>query len=820
MARSLQLYRAKRDFITTPEPDSGPRRYPARLLPGHQPLQFIVQRHRARREHFDLRLELDGVMVSWAVTKGPSANPKTKRLAVRTEDHPLAYADFEGTIPDKAYGAGPVMIWDRGTWAIAAGEPREALAQGHLKFVLTGERMRGRWALVRLKDGDARENWLLVKDRDDFAEHDDSLARRFDTSVVSDRTFAGILKAEPEKSRELPTPPTFISPMMCATASKPPEGDDWMFEMKYDGYRLQLAIGDGTVVLRTRSGLDWTARFPDIANAAKQLPARNTILDGEAVVFGKEGLADYPKLVAAIKNGGVGVQFVAFDMLLSDDRDLTKLPLSERRAKLEMVLRERLSTGSAIRLAPVVPDGGKDLLARVAAAGGEGIIAKRVSSAYHSRRSSSWLKIKAILREDAVVIGWVPSPAGRCFASLLLAFRERDGLRYVGRVGTGFTARVEREAFARLSAHVRQTAPPRVIGLEAAPANAQWVTPRFTAAIAYGGLTGEQRLRAARFLGWRDDVALSKSGLKPRPGGNPRPATATPTPTATPVTITHASRIVFPDVLLTKGGVAAYYQRIASRILPHLEHRPVSLLRAPDGVGGETFFQRHPMPAMRRGIVRIPAPDQQRAEYFSLTGAEGLATAVQFGAIEFHGWGARTPDLDAPDRMVFDLDPADDVPFGAVLTAAQLIRRILTSANLKSFPLVSGGKGIHVVVPLDGGQGWSEIETFTSTLARTVARAESERYVATASKARRTGRIYIDWLRNKRSATAIMPYSLRARPAASIAMPVTWRALADLHSAAQFTAPHMALASIDPWRGFFALRQRVTADVLNLLRHY
>jgi bifunctional non-homologous end joining protein LigD len=812
MARSLQVYRAKRDFVTTPEPNSGARRNPARL--GHQPLQFVVQRHRARREHFDLRLELDGVMLSWAVTKGPSANPKTKRLAVRTEDHPIAYSDFEGTIPDKAYGAGPVMIWDRGTWAIVGAEPAAALAKGQLKFVLTGERMRGRWALVRLKDGGARENWLLVKDRDEFAEHDDSLAPRFDTSVVSDRTFAGILKAEHARSRQLPAPPKFIAPMLCQSASAPPEGDDWQFEMKYDGYRLQLAIGDGTVALRTRNGLDWTDRFPDIANAAKQLPVRNTIIDGEAVVLGKDGLADYPKLVAAIKQGGAGVQFVAFDVLRSDDRDLTKLPLSERRAKLEMVLRERGATGSAIRLAPVVADGGKDLLAHVAAAGGEGIIAKRVSSAYHSRRSSSWLKIKAILREDAVVIGWVPSPAGRHFASLLLAFREHDGLRYVGRVGTGFTARVEREAFARLTPHIRQTPPGGVIGLDAAPTNAQWVTPRFTAAIAYGGLTGDRRLRAARFLGWREDVAVQKLVSTSRPDVDRRPATPTP------VTITHANRIVFPDVPLTKGDVAAYYQRIAPRILPHLEQRPVSLLRAPDGVGGETFFQRHPMPAMRRGIVRIAAADQERAEYFSVTGAEGLATAVQFGAIEFHGWGARTPDLDAPDRMVFDLDPADDVPFSAVLTAAQLIRHILSSAGLKGFPLVSGGRGIHVVVPLDSSQGWSEIETFTSALARTLARGEPERYVATASKARRKGRIYIDWLRNKRSATAIMPYSLRARPTASIAMPVTWRALAGMYTAAQFTASHITLPSSDPWRGFFSVRQSVSADVLNVLRRF
>ena len=815
MARSLQVYRAKRDFVTSPEPETSTRLSHGGWLSPHKALRFVVQRHRARREHFDLRLELDGVMLSWACTRGPSANPKTKRLAVRTEDHPIAYADFEGIIPDKSYGAGPVMIWDHGTWAIVGAEAAAALADGHLKFVLTGERMRGRWALVRLKDSGTKENWLLIKDRDAFAEPDDSLAQRFDTSVISNRTFAGILEGKAETPRKLVAAPKFIAPMLCTPATLPPEGQGWQFEMKYDGYRLQLAIGEGTVALRTRTGLDWTDRFPDIANAAKQLPVRNTIMDGEAVVLGKDGLADYPKLVVAIKRGGAGVLFVAFDLLRGDDRDLTTLPLSERRASLETILGERGASASAIRLAPAVPDGGMELLARVATAGGEGIIAKRSSSAYRSRRSSSWLKIKAILREDAVVIGWLPSSAGRHFASLLLAFREREGLRYVGRVGTGFTARAERDAFARLSPQVRKTPLPGVVGLDAAPANTQWVTPRFTAAIAYGGLTGDGRLRAAHFLGWRDDAVATKVTSRARPDVKRLEPDKYP-----PVTITHGSRVVFPDVSLTKADVAAYYQRVAPRILPHLEQRPVSILRAPDGVGGETFFQRHPMPAMRRGIARIAATEQQRAEYFSVTGADGLATAVQFGAIEFHGWGARMPNLDAPDRMVFDLDPADDVPFNAVLTAAQLIRRILVSAGLKSFPLVSGGKGIHVVVPLDGCQGWPEVETFTSALARTLARAEPERYVATASKARRKGRIYIDWLRNKRSATAIVPYSLRARPTATIAMPVTWQALADLRSAAQFTAAHMAMASGDPWRGLFSLRQHVSEDVLSMLRQY
>ncbi len=812
MARALQAYRSKRDFTSSPEPHGdqlGGRGSAATAAHGRR---FVVQRHRARREHFDLRLEMDGVMLSWAVTKGPSADPRTKRLAVRTEDHPISYADFEGVIPDKSYGAGPVMIWDQGSWAAVGAEPATALGGGHLKFVLSGKRIRGRWALVRLKSAGARENWLLIKDRDTYAEGDDSLAQRFDTSVVTNRTFAHILQGKKGQLQKRRNPPDFVPPMLCIEAGSPPSGDDWQYEIKYDGYRLQMAVGENRVVLRTRNGHDWTAKFPDIANAAQLLSTRIAVLDGEAVVLGRDGLADYPKLVSAIKQGGAGVQFVAFDLLRVDDRDLTKLPLAERRAALQELLGNRGT--DAIRIAPAVRDGGQELLARVTVAGGEGIIAKRVSSKYYSRRSSSWLKIKAVRRDDAVVVGWLPSRAGRHFASLVLAHRDSVGLRYVGRVGTGFTARVEREVFEQLSRHGRKSAPRGISGLEAAPDNTQWVTPRFTAAISHGGTTADGRWRAARFLGWRDDVAGSGT-TSARPDAKPVDHFA-----KSSVTLTHVDRVVFSDVGLTKADIAAYYQRVAPRILPHLQDRPVSLLRAPNGIDHETFFQRHPMPAMRRGIRRIPSPDEMRAEYMSINEADGLATAVQFGAVEFHGWGATCPDLDAPDRMIFDLDPADDVPFAAVRRAADLIRRVLERAALKSYALVSGGKGIHVVVPLDRTQSWTDIEASASAIARTLARAEADRFVATASKARRKGRIYIDWLRNKRSGTAIVPYSLRARPSASVAMPVSWRTLAGVQSASQFTVADTATAGGSPWRGFFDVRQHVTSNVMTVLRQF
>ncbi len=813
MARSLQVYRSKRDFRATPEPSASSRRLASKRTALAPPLRFVVQRHRARREHFDLRLELDGVMLSWAVTKGPSANPKTKRLAVRTEDHPISYNKFEGVIPDKAYGAGPVMIWDRGTWALVGDDAERALADGHIKLILAGERMRGRWALVRLKD-DKRENWLLIKDRDAFAENHDALAERFKTSVVTNRTFAGILRGAPAKPAKAAPPPAFIPPMLCTMADKPPQGDDWQFEMKYDGYRMQLAIGDGTIALRTRNGHDWTDRFPDIVNAAKTLRFRNTIVDGEAVCFGANGIADYPKFVTALSNGGAGIGFVAFDLMRLDNRDLTAKPLVQRRRALEKIMAGKAAASSVIRLAPIADGTADVLIARVAAVGGEGIIAKRTSSLYRSKRSSSWLKIKSALREDAVVVGYVPSPSGREFASLLVALDEGDGLRFVGGVGSGFTARSESDAMARLSLLRRDSAPTNVRELDAAPANARWVAPELTAAIAFGGFSTDRRLRAARFLGWREDATTKASPTRPRPDSE----TPSSQP-AKPITITHPERVVFPAANFTKGDVAEYYRQIAKRILPHLDQRPVSLLRAPDGLNKETFFQRHPMPAMKRGIRRISA-DRERGDYFAITDADGLATCVQFGAIEFHGWGAQEPDLDMPDRMVFDLDPSDDVPFSVVKDGAQLIRRILDSAGLRNFPLVSGGKGIHIVVPLDGSRGWPNIEAFTSKVARIVAKAEPDHFLATASKARRKGRIYVDWLRNKRSATAIVPYSLRAREDASIAMPVSWRSLAKVHDAAAFTVKTEMPSRADPWKGFFEVRQTISPAALKVIERF
>lgn len=821
MASNLDAYSAKRDFERTPEPAA---RKTARSR--DQQRTFVVQHHKARRDHFDLRLEIDGTLKSWAVTRGPSALPKTRRLAVRTEDHPLDYANFEGVIPKNSYGAGPVMLWDRGTWSGPTdAEALKALSEGHLKFTLNGERMHGRWALVRMGQEGARENWLLIKDRDAFAEQDDSLATRFKTSITTGRSFEEIEADKPprrevSKGRKASPGrpakgPRFIPPMLCTLMSTVPRGDDWLFEMKYDGYRLQLVTGGEDVRIFTRNGHDWTTRFPQIASAARTLPPM--VLDGEVVVFDSQGLSDFSALAATLGSGPAApMTFVAFDVLRTGSRDVTRLPLRKRKTLLSDLLSD-FEIPELIRISPVLQGDGQHLLEQIAESGGEGLIAKRASSIYRSGRSGSWIKIKAISRDDVVVIGFTPSEAGRAFASLAVA-REVDGiLRYCGRVGTGFTARKEAQLAPLLARWKRSSPPEGVEGLDLVPSKkVQWVTPKLTLSVRYRGTTNTGILRAASYLGLREDVAA--------PAINPKRAKAVPKPSTSKnsspakVPLTNAERVLFPDRGLTKRDLADYCARAAKLMLPHLAGRPVSVVRAPDGLSGETFFQRHPMPAMKKGIIRVADPVKSHRDYMAIEDAAGLATIVQFGGIELHGWGARLPRLDAPDRMVFDLDPDDEVTFETVRDSAFLMKDVLASCGLKSFAMVTGGKGVHVVVPLSQTQSWDDISGFSAGIARHLTKLEPSAFIDVASKKRRKRKIFIDWLRNKSSATAIMPYSVRARAGAPVAVPVSWSALRTIESANAFDMTTVPLSGRNPWPGYFRIDQAINPGAMEMVR--
>ena len=781
----LKTYRGKRNFEVTPEPSGG------KVEAGHR---LIVQHHFARRDHYDLRLEMNGVLASWAVTRGPSADPHDKRLAVRTEDHPLDYADFEGLIPKGEYGGGTVILWEYATYSPVNGDPAEAVAKGEIKFVAHGERMKGRWVLVRMHTKEKRENWLLIKERDEFAEDDDSLTARFPDSVKTDRTRLQIEKREPAakpkakaKAKAKAKLPAFVPPQLCSIAEAPPEGDDWIYELKYDGYRLELGVAGGEAVAYTRSGLDWSRRFPGLTADAAALNCRSALLDGEAVVLDEKGVSQFPALVAALERHSDDIVFVAFDILSLDGKDLRKKPLERRKAALRKLIPE---TTGRLRVAEHITGDGKRVFDEAVAAGAEGIVAKDRTAPYVSERTHAFVKIKGYPRADVVIVGYKPSSKGEPFASLQAAVEENGRLRYVGGIGTGYTAKQRAEIFAKLSRGASPAPPPKLDGKP--PRDVKFIKPLRRAEIRFGGWTGEGALRQARFLALREDLRVASS--------QPKPAV-----------ITHAERVVYPEAGVTKGEIAAYYEAVAERMAPHLEGRLVSIVRAPETIA-ETFFQRHPLRGMEKGIVPF---DTEGETYMALDGALGLHTAAQFGAIELHGWMSRMDAIEAPDRMVFDLDPDEDLAFDEVKRAAQDIAKALKGLGLKSWPLVSGGKGVHVVLPLDGSADYAETEPFAKGFAQALAAHQPERFVAVMSKQRRKGRIFVDWLRNKRSATAILPWSLRARPGATVAVPLSWDGLAKIKSAAAFDI-RSAAKQRDPWRDFFKTKQALPRGVSKL----
>ena len=843
----LGEYRAKRDFSKTAEP-SGQRA-------SSEGSRFVVQHHWARREHYDFRLEVDGVLKSWAVAKGPSALPATKRLAVRTEDHPLDYATFEGVIPQGEYGGGTVQLWDRGTFESVSPDPSAAIHKGMLKVRLNGERMKGQWALVRMKprNGETRENWLLVKDRDAFAEDDDTLATRYEKSVATGLTRDEIAagkkpkkKAAADDSPVRPakkgaagagktagkgagksttksarkasanSPPHFIPPQLCEIRKAPPPGDEWLHEMKYDGYRLQLVVSGGRAQLFTREGHDWTPRFEGLRKAGEALGLADAVLDGEAVVFDDNGISDFPALVEALKRGHGGIALAAFDLLHLDGEDLRKLPLVERKKRLQKLIGKRKG---AIVYAEHVVGHGADFFKRAIEGGAEGIVSKRCEGVYRSGRYPDWVKVKDRRRDDVTVIGWTPSERGRSFASLVVAREIKGKLRYAGRVGTGFDAAKQKDILKRLEPLARATKPGNVANIEAAPRGVKWVEPGVIIEVAMAGWTGDGQVRQGAFLGIREDRSDEfEQARRKAAEAAPRsaPAARKSAQTADLSRLTNPDRVMYPQAKVTKRDIADYLVKIAPRLMPHLERRPVSFVRAPEGVEGERFFQRHPLKGMSRGLAPV-RDGRNKREYLEVESAEGLLTCAQFGVLEIHGWGSRADAIEKPDRIVFDLDPDEDLPFGEVKKAAVQVKDFLAAAGLKSFVMASGGKGLHVVVPLAAHEDWPVIEAFCEGFARRIAREDPQRWVAVMTKARRKGKIFLDYLRNKRTATAIQPFSLRAKPEASIAMPLTWAQLPKLKSANQFRMKHALALKTDPWKGFFACRQRISKETLALV---
>ena len=780
----LETYNAKRDFTKTKEPKGR-----AVKAKGDS---FVVQKHDASRLHWDFRLELDGVLKSWAVPKGPSLDPGQNRLAMRTEDHPLDYGTFEGTIPKGEYGGGTVMLWDRGRWIPEPGkDPSKTIEEGHLHFRLEGERMHGDWVMFRLKGkpGDRSEPWMLKKVTDEFAnpEQGDALVDECVTSVTTGRTMAEIAsgadvwrsnrggqKGGRAKKKAGLGPPPFMDPQLATLIDSVPTGNDWIHEYKYDGYRLLIATGEDAATAWTRNGKDWSDKFRSLVRAASILPA-GCMLDGEAVALGPNGKPDFQLLQSTLKGGDADLAFYAFDLLVDQGEDITKLSNLERKERLAALLK---SVSPPLLYGDHVVGKGEALFSAICAEKGEGIISKKASAPYRGTRTRCWLKVKCIQRQEFVIVGWSESDKRRGFRSLLLGLQEEGKLTYAGKVGTGFNAGLIEELMERMEPLAIDKA---ALEVPRADRNgAHWIEPKLVAEIAFTEFTTDGVLRHPSFIALREDkparqvVRETPAKLKPsaKKGENP-------TAESFGIHISNPDRVIYPEGNLTKKALADYYAAIDPLIMVDAAKRPMTLIRCPQGRSKKCFFQKHDAGTMGEHVKHVPVKEKngEVQDYLYFDDIRGLLACVQMGAIEFHGWGSRIDPLEYPDRLVFDLDPDVGLDFGKVKLAAVRLRALLGDLGLTTFPLLSGGKGIHVVVPLDATADWPKVKSFADRFSRAIAQAEPEMFTANIRKVERKGRIFLDWLRNQRGATAVMPYSARAREGAPVSAPIAWEEL-------------------------------------------
>ncbi|HEV7691480.1 MAG TPA: DNA ligase D [Hyphomonadaceae bacterium] len=901
MADGLSKYRSMRDFKSTPEPRGKTRKSKTGNL-------YIIQKHDATRLHYDFRLELDGVLLSWAVTRGPSLNPADKRLAIHTEDHPIEYGGFEGVIP-KGYGAGTVMLWDRGVWA-PQGDPHEGMKKGNFKFVLMGERLKGGFALVRLKpkpgEKSKNEPWLLIKERDQWADGSVVATEEWETSVKSGRDLdrietqgekykrgkayspvaktraktvaakaakaavrlaktatakpkrttakaKGAAKRSPGK-KQLPkgkpldgprAAPRFIAPQLATLEAAPPQGSEWLHEIKFDGYRIITVIKDGKVTLFTRNHLDWTHKYGRIREALEQLGLTDAVLDGELVAHDKSGKAAFSLMHAAVDDESIPLIYTLFDLLNDGGHDIRKLPLTVRKERLKVLL---ANAPDIIRYSDHIGGKGEAVIAQACRLDLEGVISKKADAPYISGRGLSWIKSKCIGSDEFVIGGYrLSDKQGRAFRSLLLGEFQDGKLIYRGRVGTGFndeTFRMLMPKFKRLQV--------KASPFEDTPAdarrNAVWVKPQIVAQVAYLEVTPDGHLRHPSYLGLREDkpakavrtgssvvsladkrpkkkarvVAVAvKAAKKVAPKHVAKPAKKSGPTKLGSLRLTSPDKLLWADAGVTKLDLARYYHDMAKHILPHVKDRPLSLVRCPEGYEGECFFQKHHNPSTPDAIdtVKIKEKDGKSNDYLVIRDAAGVVGAAQIGGLELHVWGSRTDSLEKPERIVFDLDPDEGLDFGDVKKAAVELRDVLESVGLKSFPMLTGGKGVHVIVPIARTQEWPQVKAFASGLARKLAAHSPDKYLAQASKAKRKGRIFIDWLRNERGATAVAPFSPRRRKGAPVATPISWQELNKFDTAAAFTMAtieaRLSKLRSDPWKGYAqAARQALKAAAI------
>jgi bifunctional non-homologous end joining protein LigD len=856
MAKSkLALYQQKRDFTKTAEPSGR-----AKIAPAEYP-RFVIQKHAARRLHYDLRLEVDGVFKSWAVTKGPSLDPADKRLAVETEDHPLDYGDFEGTVPKGEYGGGTVMLWDRGFWT-ADGDAAKALRKGELRFTLVGEKLQGNWVLVRLRhdrEYGKRTNWLLIKRHDGYERESagDAVLSK-DLSVASGRTMDEIAAGKgrspkpfmlakqnsfkanavwhsnrektsapkatlalspkaipPRRARKSAAAmPGFIPPQLCKSVSRPPSGPDWVHEIKLDGYRMQLRVEGGEAVMRTRKGLDWTAKFAAVAEAGSGLA--DCVIDGEVVALDHKGAPDFPALQAALSEGrSRDLIYFVFDLLFERGEDLRALPLTDRKERLRKLLGRKGAHTQQIKYVEHLSEPGDAVLKSACNLDLEGIISKRASALYESGRTEAWMKAKCRGGHEVVIGGWSGSATN--LRSLVVGVYRGDHLVHTGKVGTGFNARNAGGLLKKLIA-LKATESP--FGGKNAPRKGKdwtWVKPKLVAEIEFAGFTADGMVRQAAFKGLREDKPASEVQAEtPAP-----PETADlPKPAPRGSRVKGGSELVMgvaiskPDKPLwpapdnyTKLDLAQYLEKVGPWMIEHLKGRPCSIIRAPDGINGERFFQRHEMRGMSN-LLSVTKVEGDRKPYIQIDRIEGLIAAAQIAAIEFHPWNNQPGHPPIPGRLIFDLDPAPEVAFDTVIAAAKELKERLEALGLVTFCKTTGGKGLHVVTPLTvkekDGLGWDEAKAFAQAVCSAMAQDSPDKYLLNMSKKLRTGKIFLDYLRNDRMSTAVARLSPRMRPGAPVSMPVHWsqvRAGLDPKRFTMKTAPSL-LAKSRPWQNY------------------
>ena len=904
---ALEEYRRKRDFKATPEPAGKAAAKKGKKKGKAKSLSFVIQKHAAGRLHYDFRLELEGVLKSWAVPKGPSLDPAEKRLAVQVEDHPLEYGGFEGIIPKGQYGGGTVVLWDRGTWTPweSEGDPVESFRKGKLKIHLEGEKLRGGWTLVRMhgrQGGDKGENWLLIKENDETARpgSGDAIVRERPESVESGKTVEE-MAADPDRvwesnrpektgngfkaqvaaiatkaakkvsgkggdSPESPDPsalpgakkakmPELIKPELATLVDAPPAGDDWFHEIKYDGYRALCHLEDGEARLFTRQGNDWTDRFASLAREAATLPADQAVLDGEVVVLQPDGSSSFQALQNALsENHGRDLIYIVFDLLYLDGYDLRPVALEKRKGALAKLL---AGHSGALRFGDHVHGAGEDFYRQVCGYGLEGMISKRAGLPYRAGRTKEWLKLKCLKRQELVIVGFTDPDGTRTgFGALLLAVHDGKDLVYAGKVGTGFTERSLVDLHGRLEklavAKPAFKNPPK--GAEAR--RSHWVKPQLVAEGAFADWTHDGILRHSAFQGLREDKkpeeVVREQPREPPPEADPPPAATKPAgkkksavkikkgpkPALRPepeegptppqgrgrnpeiliagVRFTNPAKVLYPDAKVTKRDLGIFYTRIADWILPTISNRPLTLVRCPEGQAGQCFYQKHVNEQFGAAVYRVDVEEGGAiVPYGAVDSLEGLLSLVQMGVLEIHVWGSHRDQIEQPDYVVFDLDPDEGLPWERVVEGAITTRDFLADLGLRTYLKTTGGKGLHVVLPLTRRADWDEIKAFTKAVAEAVVAAEPKKYTSKMPKADRKGKVFIDYLRNGRGATSIAPFSTRARPGAPVSTPLFWEELESDVRANTWTVRNLPerleALSADPWADFNTVRQSITA---------